>query len=248
MEMQKHIRAGVILLAIGATLFALSCGGKQSMASKSAAAYRDAVAKGIPVGSGEHGGHAAAVESSAEAGGGHDNMAGMDHSQMQHGSSSSMASMPGMQHGSTAGMSGMDHSKMHGSSQSMTKMPGMQHGSMAEMSGMDHSQMQHGSTGAKATMPGMQHGSMPGMSNMPGMQHGATAVAPVPPAPTNSSAIAKLNPSATLSPDSFDQPAPSAVSEANKAGAEGGHMMQQPASPQPKPPDHSHHGANSNRE
>jgi hypothetical protein len=246
MEMQKRMRAGVILLAIGATLSALRCGGRQSMASKSAASYREAVAKGVPVGSGAHGGHTAARASTAEAGGGHDKMAGMDHGQMQHSSSPSMAKMPGMQHGSMAGMSGMDHSKMpHGSTGSMAN---MQHGSMPGMSGMDHAQMQHGSTGTMPNMPGMQHGSMPGMSNMAGMQHGAPAVAPVPPAPTNSSGIARLNPSATLSPDAFDQPAPAALAEANKAGAAGGHSVQQPSSSQPKPPDHSHHGANSNGE
>jgi hypothetical protein len=245
MEMQKGTRAGVILLAIGVTLLALSCGGKQSMASKSAAEYREAVAKGIPVGSGGHGGHTAEAGATASGGlpdmssmnhGSMDSMPGMDHSKMQHGSSPSMANMPGMQNGSKSGIN-----------QSQVS-----HGSMA---GMDHSQMQHGSTGTMANMPGMQHGSMPGMSNMPGVQHGATAVAPVLPAPTSSSGIAQLSPSATLRPDSFDQPAPVAVAEANKAGAEGGHTMQntpagnsqqKPSSPPPKPPDHSHHGANPN--
>jgi hypothetical protein len=126
-------------------------------------------------------------------------MNGMDHSQMQHGSSQSTASMPGMKSGS---MAGMDHSKMqHGSAKTMANMPGMQHESMAGMS----------------NMPGMQHGSSHSMANMPGMHHSAIAVAPVAPAPTNSSGIARLNPAATLNTDEFDQPSPVAVSEANKA-------------------------------
>ena len=309
MDTQNH-RTVKFLLFVAATLSVVGCGGKQSMASKSAAAYRDAVARGIPVASG-HGGH---MEGSASAGSGHDDMAGMnmgsatggqtpmssmpnmpgmsamDHSTMQKGSASGMANMPGMKQGSMAGMSGMDHSKMQKNSTSgMANMPGMQHGSMSGMSGMqadsmsgmkgmDHSQMQHGSAQNMANMPGMEHGSMSGMSNMPGMQHGsmsgmqtgamgnmgnmagmqhgAAAVPPPPPAPTNSSGIAKLSPASTLNADSFDQPAPIAVAEANKSAAGGADTMhmesmpsgtQQPpaGSPPPKPPDHSHHGAGS---
>ncbi len=41
--------------AIFAVSLAIGCRGKQSMASKSAARYRDAVAKGIPVAAGGHG-------------------------------------------------------------------------------------------------------------------------------------------------------------------------------------------------
>ena len=52
MEMQKRQRASLILLAVGAALFAPGCGGKQSLASRSAAAYREAVAKGVLVSTG----------------------------------------------------------------------------------------------------------------------------------------------------------------------------------------------------
>jgi len=211
-----EIRKG--LIAVGAVLLALSCGGKQSMASKSAAAYREAAAKGVPVGSGDHGGHTAQTSSTS--------MAGMDHSQMQHGSSQSITNMPGMKPDS---MSGMDHSKMrHGSAKTTANMPGMQHGSMDVVRNMPG--MQHGSSHSMANMPGMKPGSMSGMdhskmqhgsaktmANMPGMHHSAIAVAPVAPAPTNSSGIARLNPAATLNTDEFDQPSPVAVSEANKA-------------------------------
>ena len=220
------------LVAVGA-LLALSCAGKQSVASKSAAAYREAVAKGTPVGAGGHGGHAGndhSATTSTSPDQSHHDMAGMDHSQMspagsmagmQHGSPKAMAkmdhsqmqhtstgAMAGMQHGKTTGMANMDHAKMqHGS----TGMAGMQHDSSSAMPGMDHSKMQQGST----AMPDMQRGSMPGM------QHGAVQAVVVPPAPATSSGIARLSPSSTLNADDFDAPAPAAVSEAKKAAGEG---------------------------
>jgi uncharacterized protein involved in copper resistance len=178
-------------LALAAIALAVMCRGKPSIASKSAAAYHEASAKGIPLSAGAHGGHAtegpAKAEGSEMTSMDHGSMAGMDHSQMQHGSMQGMSKMPGMQHGS---VTGMDHSQM-------------QHGSMA---GMDHSQM--------------QQGSMPGMSNMAGMQHGSATSAVIA-APASNSGIAKLSPSSTLQQDAFDQPAPVAVQEASKASGGG---------------------------
>jgi hypothetical protein len=135
-DMKHHIRT----LACGAALLAaigvVACGGKQTMASKSAAAYDEAKKKGIPIEAGEHGGHSAEPAGAAT-------------------TSTETAAMPGMDHGA---MPGMDHSAMAGMDHS--KMPGMQHGSAAagshEMPGMNHSAMpgmEHGS------MPSMQHGS-----------------------------------------------------------------------------------------
>ncbi len=43
-------------LALAAIALAVMCGGKPSIASKSAAAYREASAKGIPLSAGAHGG------------------------------------------------------------------------------------------------------------------------------------------------------------------------------------------------
>lgn len=83
---------------------------------------------------------------------------------------------------------------------------------------------------------GMQHGSMPGMNDMTAMKHGTVSTTTVTPAPTTNSGLAQLNPSATLSGDEFDQPAPAAVSEANKAGAAGGQMKMQQ-----QPPNHGGH-------
>jgi hypothetical protein len=100
-------------------LLAVGCGGKQSVASKSAAAYREAREKGLPVGEGVHGGHAA-----SEKGG----MAGMDHSKMQQG-----------------GMAGMDRSKMQqGGMAGMDRSKIKQGGGMAGMAGMDHSKLKQG--------------------------------------------------------------------------------------------------------
>src|SRR5437762_3437922 len=105
-----------VLIALAAAF--ASCGGKQSMASKSAAAYADAKKKGIPVTAGEHGGHV--VEEAAPPATDHAGMEGMQHATMSGMNHMKMpaghAGMAGMDHGAMqmaehAGMSGMDHSK-----------------------------------------------------------------------------------------------------------------------------------------
>ena len=199
-------RIGYFWLVI-ATAVLVGCGGKQSVASKSAAAYRGAVEKGIPV---EGGGH--------EHGATGKNMSGMEHSEMK-----GMANMPGMQHGSMQGMKNMP-GMQHGSMQGMANMPGMQHGSMQGMANMPG--MQHGSMQGMANMPGMQHGSMQGMANMPGMKHGSPSAASVIIAgPSTNSAIAQLSPSSTLKEDALDAPAPLAVEEAKRASSPQGHQQ-----------------------
>jgi hypothetical protein len=129
----------------------------------------------------------------------------------------------------------------------------MQHGSPAtgshDMAGMSHS-----------AMPGMQHGSMPGMQHggttaaMPGMQHGSQTAPLVIPPPTSNAAIAHTQPAATLRPDEFDTPAPTAIEEATKAVTGMSHSMenttpngpvtpQQQNPPRPRPPsEHHDHG------
>ncbi|HEY8184146.1 MAG TPA: hypothetical protein VII32_18025 [Thermoanaerobaculia bacterium] len=137
--MKHHVTALARAAALLAAIAVIACGGKQTVASKSAAAYDEAKKKGIPVAAGEHGGHSAEVA-----------MPEMDH-----------PNMPGMQHGPSATgghkMAGMDHGAMAGMDHS--KMPGMQHAAAGahDMAGMDHSAMpgmQHG-----GSMAGMQHGS-----------------------------------------------------------------------------------------
>jgi len=199
-------RIGYFWLVV-ATAVLVGCGGKQSVASKSAAAYREAVEKGIPV---EGGGH--------EHGATGKNMSGMEHSEMK-----GMANMPGMQHGSMQRMKNMP-GMQHGSMQGMKNMPGMQHGSMQGMKNMPG--MQHGSMQGMANMPGMQHGSMQGMANMPGMKHGSPSAASVIiGAPSTNSAIAQLSPSSTLKEDALDAPAPVAVEEAKRASSPQGHQQ-----------------------
>jgi uncharacterized protein involved in copper resistance len=137
--MKHYVRT----LACVVTLLVAGCGGKQTVASKSAAAFDAA------------GGHVAptAEPPAATATSEHAAMPGMDHSTMP---AMDHTKMPGMEHAKMAGMDhtkmpGMDHTKMPGMDH--TKMPGMDH---TKMPGMDHTKMlamDH------STMPGMQHGS-----------------------------------------------------------------------------------------
>lgn len=86
--MKQRQRMFASLSLVSLVLFT-ACGGRESVASRSAAAYDEATRKGIRFGGGlEHGAHAA-DEAAAEG------LPGMDHSQMQGGS-----------------MTGMDHSQM----------------------------------------------------------------------------------------------------------------------------------------
>lgn len=231
--MKHDIRTLACAALLGA--IAVACGGNQTMASKSAAAYDDAKKKGIPIEADEHGGHAAepagaatvTTETAAMSGMDHSAMPGMDHT-----------AMPGMDH---SAMSGMDHSAMpRMAGMDHSKMPGMQHGSAAggaqDMAAMDHS-----------AMPGMDHGSMPAMQHggtmaaMPGMQHGSQTAAPIAIAPPPSNAaIAQTQPGATLRPDEFDAPAPTAIDEAAKAASGMNHSMENMTPKPPSPPRHEH--------
>jgi hypothetical protein len=223
---QHFFRTAIVLASVTILSFTLvACGGKETVASRSAEALRQAQEKGTPIGSG-HGGHDAAGTGdhhgeaettghhAAVAGMDHSTMAGMDHSKMQHGQQP-MAGMDhsAMQHGQQS-MAGMDHSQMQHGQQPAA---GMDHAAMGHgqqpAAGMDHSQMQHGQQPAAA---GMDH------SQMPGMQHVPAAVAPVTP-PTSNAEMQRLRPAATLKSDPFDAPAPLAVAETNKARQGGGH-------------------------
>lgn len=171
---RMSIMRGSLLVAL--TLFVLACGRDQTMASKSAAAYREARAKGIPVSGGqEHGGHeatattdtSAAMDHSAQgtAAGAH---AGHEMSGMTGTAGGGMARMDhaGMGHGTQGSMAGMDHAAMgHTAQGSMTaaEHAAMSRGAQGSMAGMDHSAMGHGTTttaGSAAADPhaGMEHG------------------------------------------------------------------------------------------
>jgi hypothetical protein len=217
--MKHHIRTLACSAALLAALGVIACGGKQTMASKSAAAYDEAKKKGIPIESGEHGGHSAEPAGAAT-------------------TSSETAAMPGMDHGA---MPGMDHSAMTGMGHS--KMPGMKQGatgsSAHDMAGMDHSSVAGMSEMDHSKMPGMQHGGT--MAAMPGMQHESRTAAPIAIAPpTSNAAIAQTQPGATLRPDEFDAPAPTAIEEAAKAASGMSHSMENTTPKSPSPPQHEH--------
>ena len=200
-----------LVAALSSLALAASCGGKQTVASKSAAAYQEARAKGLPVEGGGHGDHgmsgggamrgmehSTTKRDSAEMDHSHvdkGEMAGMDHSKMQHGSAAMDHSMK------RSGVAGMSHSQM-------------QHGGMA---GMDHSRAQHGS------MAGMdhsktQHGGMTGMDHsktQEGMSMGDPATAAI--VADKSAQPTPGEPAAHLSPDPVDAPAATAVEDAERS-------------------------------
>lgn len=230
--------------AVALLLVLTACGGKETVASKSAKAFREAQAKGVQVGGGAAGHHGgAATDSAADAGTAsgtdHSTMTGMDHSTMTGMDHSTMTAssgdMAGMDHSkkdmkSGQSMAGMDHSKMN--MQGRQPMAGMDHSKMnmpsgQSMAGMDHSKMNMPSS---QPMAGMDHSQMnmpaqqpmSGMdhSNMPGMQHGAAAPVIATP-PTTNAEMQQMRPATTLRPDAFDAPVPVAVAEASKS-AQGG--------------------------
>src|SRR5438477_12506738 len=85
--MKHHVRTIVhgTALLVGIAMMLGACGGKHTMASKSAAAYDEARKKGLPVSAGEHGGHEAGTAAEPPPAGSapaseHGSMPGMDHS------------------------------------------------------------------------------------------------------------------------------------------------------------------------
>lgn len=215
--MKHHIRTTTIgsAIAIALMLFLAACGGKQTVASKSAKAFREARQNGTPIGGDGHGGHSAS---------------GNDHGAMTD-SAGDHATMTGMDHST---MTGMDHSTMTVSSQTNTA--GMDHSKMNMDGQTDTAGMQHGNTQqGQQPMAGMDHGSMPGM------QHGAGAAGSVVMSvPTTNVEMQQLRPEATLRADDFDAPVPISVSESMKATQGGGHEMS--GSAPAAAMDHSQHG------
>ena len=191
------------------------CGKEPSVASRSAAAFREAQKTGETPGGGAHG-HGAltpggehempgsAPESGSAAG--HSGMAmeGMDHSKMK-----------GMEHSGMA-MEGMDHAKMKGMDHSGMAMKGMDH---SKMGGMDPSKMEN-----------MDHSKMKGMEHS-GMAMESMDTSAEPKAVSASSG----QPAMTLRPDALDAPAPTSEADAQRSaemseemkgmGGMGGHGM-----------------------
>jgi uncharacterized protein involved in copper resistance len=234
----------ILICTVMASILWITCGGKETVASKSARALREAQARGETV-AGAHAGHDASASDTTASALDHSTMTGMNHS-----TTTGQSSMVGMDHskmnmpGGSTGMAGMDHSNMSGMQPGQRSMAGMDHSSMQHggmrsgqqsMAGMDHTNMpgmqQAGTQRDQQSMAGMdhsamQHGGTPigqqpmaGMdhSNMPGMQHTAAQSQRVASPPVTSSEIARLQPYATLAPDRLDMPSAVSVSEANKS-------------------------------
>jgi hypothetical protein len=209
--------ASIALLAI----VLAACGGRETMASKSAAAYRDAEAKGVPITADDHGGHAVAETATSES------HAGMDHGAMN--DSAGHSGMSAADHAAMGHTSSptMDHAAMgHGASAAQhaghNMGATMDHPGHTTASPMDHAAMGHGATPPPTSVATGPHAG-----------HAMEGDAPVAPSvtirpPTSSAEIAKTEPAATLRPDPFDAPVPVSVSEAQKATtapAHSGHSM-----------------------
>jgi len=221
------MRAMLLVVALVMALVAAACGGEQSVASKSAAAYREAQARGTPVGGGhDHGGHGATATTASADHSAHGATttgdAATDHS--AHGTGAD--AQAGMNHGATAGGT-MDHSA-HGGAATVDH-AAMGHGTGATnahaghattrgTTAADHAAMGHGSTSTNAhaghtatTNAHAQHGA------------GATSIPAAAPAPRSSAEMQRLQPATTLRRDAFDAPASVSVSEAAKAAQGGSH-------------------------
>jgi hypothetical protein len=243
--MKSPTRASALIVS---TLLLLACGGDQSTASKSAAAYREAQAKGIPVGGGhDHGGHQTATPAS--------NAAQVDHS--AHGT----AADPHAGHDMTAAGAG-DHAA-HGTT------PAADHAAMGHGAGagaatdhrahgaaraVDHAAMGHGTAdharhqttsraggahdghraaptpGAHDQHAGMQHGTTTAGADPHAQHRQAAAGAPADHAQhaTTGADVRSARLPSTLQSDAFDAPAATSISEAAKAAQDGeheGHQM-----------------------
>ena len=139
--------AGRSLALLMLITVAPACVSRETTASRSAAAYDEAVLKGTAVKGGEAHGQHGQAPGKKEPG---EAAPAMDHSQME---GMGGAKAPDASPGS---MKGMDHSGMAAKPGAPMKMKGMDHSTMGasgkadEMAGMDHAAMGHGTGAAKA--------------------------------------------------------------------------------------------------
>lgn len=157
-------------LPVAAALIAAACGGEQSVASRSAAAYREAQAKGTPAGGGhDHGSHAAAAETAGTAEHGAHGAHGA------HATSTGDVAADHAAHGTVAGAhAGMNHGAAGGA---------MDHSAHGGAGAPDHAAMtpghaQHGAS-TSATNAHAAHTSTPAAAHdrHAGMQHAAPSAA-----------------------------------------------------------------------
>ncbi|MDP9190788.1 MAG: hypothetical protein M3P06_03695 [Acidobacteriota bacterium] len=225
--MKQHFRT----FACGSVALAMilgACTDRQTMASKSAEAYREAQAKGaVPGGEGGHGHHSAeaslanaAPDHAAHGVGGAATNTGVDHA--AHGATDHAAQAASNERGSphaahAAPGASTDHAAMqHGSSAAG-------HGQQASTStAMTHEKHSAAQAAGGATQHGAHGATQHGAHGA--TQHGATQPTPLRvAAPLSSSEMAAVRPDATLQPDDFDAPSRISVAEAAKAGGSESH-------------------------
>ena len=226
-----------LLMAAAGTAAALmagiGCGGKETTASKGAAAYDEAQRRGTPVGGGEgptHGGHAAGREASPAAGPAREGM-----------SSSSGHEEPGKTPGDVAATNAMPGRGVkaqpgaHGAAAHERQETGPRPPDHASMAGMRHpapaaTAGRSGGRPAEAHHAGTPAPSAPSAPSAHAAHQGgaAQAVPMAPSIPEPPAAVAQPGqPAATLRPDDLDAPPATAVREAARAAemAAGGHAM-----------------------
>lgn len=202
----KRLPVAAILGGLMVLIGLSGCNREPSVASKSAAAFREAQKRGDALGGGAHA-HGAMTPSgehemadTAPEGGtaaGHSGMPmeAMDHSgQAQGGMDHSRMTQGSMDHSGMT-MKGMDHSK--------AGKGGMDHSGMAQ-GGMDHSGM---------TMKGMDHSK----TGQEGIDHSGVAMGGMDPAEPAPVAASPGQPAATLRPDALDAPAATSVADAQRS-------------------------------
>lgn len=233
-----------LLAGTGIVLLIAGCGGRDTVASKSAAAFREAEATGKPVRGGHHHGAEPAVQTTTA-------MA-VDHSMHQHGAD---AAAPGQATHSTGST---DHTSMthaesgapshrhgatpthaeHGAAHARTAATHAEHAASSPAQAGGHADHRRGEPGTSPVAEQPSHVSSPAASQhhghpMPGDTRAGHAVTGVAPAlPVTSRAMEAAQPSATLRQDPFDAPVAVSVSEAKKAG-EGSHRGHGATSPAP---------------
>jgi hypothetical protein len=196
--------------ALPLAAFAAGCGGNQTTASKSAAAFDEAQRKGVTPTAGEahgHDGEAEGTKRGPAAGSGE-----MPPAHSGHDSGTSSAR-------SGRSRAGMDHSNMPG----MATAHGAHQGSIAAGT-PGHARAPQ----ANAPTTRMDHASMPGMDHSAMVQPSAGTAPPIPERPAAVASPEQLVD--TLRPNALDVPEPTAVREAARAAEiaqqmAGGHGM-----------------------
>jgi heavy metal-binding protein len=243
---QRRLPAAAFAGGLAAFVALAGCGGEQSVASRSAAAFREAQKKGetFEDTGHSHGGHAAADASAGAA----DHADHANHEAAtpghDHGGAGASPDHSAMGQGSQAhaGHAGMDHGQSH---QGHTE-PGKAMGQDERSSHTGHAAMSPQAPPAGAQAPSGGHEGHTGHSPAHEGMEPATAVA----APK---AAAPGQPAGTLKPDALDAPAATSVADAQRSaeiaeemsgagsqGARGGHEGH---GGQGSPGGHSGHGS-----